>query len=377
MKILFPFVGDSFGGSHRSTIELYKNLRRRDIDAIILLHCQDGPLADFLLREGIPFQVVLVRSLAGEFPSVLRILFDLIRNTYFLGRFILRNDIDIVHGNDLRINLSWSIPTKLCRRKFVWHQRTILSSSIFWRLIPWLCDGFIAISQAVLRSTPKNVPLEMRELIFNPFDTDVCFDKNSARTFLENKHNIAKNILLIGYVGRLVPYKKIDFLIRSIAHLSKLCDFSFHFLVVGKGNDAYENELREIANSCGASDRITFAGFSHEPDWIIAGLDVLVASSNVDAFGRSLVEAMLQRTVVLASHASGHDEIIDNWETGVLFDPDDRDDFIDKLKVILLSRELRETMTLKAYKIVSERFSADNHAYRVLALYDRLTGNTA
>ena len=37
-KILFPFVGDSVGGSHHSSIILMKNLSQYGIESIALIH---------------------------------------------------------------------------------------------------------------------------------------------------------------------------------------------------------------------------------------------------------------------------------------------------------------------------------------------------
>ena len=45
IKVLFPFVGDSVGGSHWSIIGLYEILEKSsDIDPVIVLHTT-GPLS--------------------------------------------------------------------------------------------------------------------------------------------------------------------------------------------------------------------------------------------------------------------------------------------------------------------------------------------
>jgi len=44
MKILFPFVGDSVGGSHISAIELIKELKNTGANVLIVLHVENGPL---------------------------------------------------------------------------------------------------------------------------------------------------------------------------------------------------------------------------------------------------------------------------------------------------------------------------------------------
>ena len=49
MNILFPFVGDSVGGSHWSAINLFTELQTRIyINPTIVLHIADGPLSKHL-----------------------------------------------------------------------------------------------------------------------------------------------------------------------------------------------------------------------------------------------------------------------------------------------------------------------------------------
>ena len=145
MKILFPFVGDSVGGSHISSLELYLSLIESGVSAIIVLHKDDGPLSQYLRSRDIPFSVLIPSVLAGETPGKISILIAMMTNFFCFGDFIKTNKIDIVHGNDLRVNLSWSLPAKFFSKGFVWHQRTLLSPSKFWLLIRYLCNYFVAI----------------------------------------------------------------------------------------------------------------------------------------------------------------------------------------------------------------------------------------
>ena len=69
MKVLFPFVGDSVGGSHNSILELYRELCKNDIPSCILIH-QKGPLSLFLDDIGIKYEYLPIKKLAGEKPNV-------------------------------------------------------------------------------------------------------------------------------------------------------------------------------------------------------------------------------------------------------------------------------------------------------------------
>ena len=51
----------------------------------------------------------------------------------------------------------------------------------------------------------------------------------------------------------------------------------------------------------GIEDSVFFLGYIENPLRIIDELDILIASSSIDAFGRTIVEAMLLGTPVLAA----------------------------------------------------------------------------
>jgi glycosyltransferase involved in cell wall biosynthesis len=347
-------------------------MRLQKVTTVILIHQGEGPLSKLLSDEHIPYQVLPVKTLAGESPKVVAIIIGVIRNFFVFSRFILKNRVDIIHGNDIRINLSWSVPAVLCRKKFVWHQRTLLSSSPLWRFVPYICNHFIGISEAVMSSAPSNIDEKKKSLVLNPFRITSVFDKKTAKEFLHNQYCIPRGTFLVGYVGRLVDYKKLDFLLGCISFAIDRMGKNVHLIAVGDGEKEYVEMIKKRVVDLGMVRQVTFTGFVNHPEKIIAGLDLLVAASSVDAFGRSLVEAMLQRTPVLAAAAGGHVEIIEDWKTGFLFSPDDYRNFTDKLCYLLDNVDLRLKLSANAYRNASERYSLSAHVAQILKIYEQL-----
>ena len=273
MKVLFPFVGDSVGGSHISTIELYKGLQEQGIHATILLHSNHKNLSNLLNDHEIPFVLLPIKSLAGEVPNILTIFFSIIKNFRVLYFFIKNNNFDIVHGNDLRINLTWSLPVKLSGAKFIWHQRVLLSSSKLWKLIPFLSNYFVAISSCVLDSAKNiNMHVEKKLLIYNPFNISLIEDNSSSRNWLEDELDLPNNSILIGYLGRIKPYKNIDFLIKSFNDFIKIDNKDAFLVIAGNGNKEYIQFLKQQAKDLGVEKNVIFIGFiktlfSHLSHW--------------------------------------------------------------------------------------------------------------
>ena len=371
MKILFPFVGDSVGGSHISTLELYLSLIDKNITTFIVLHKGNGPLSQYLHNKNIPFFVLKSSKLAGEAPGKLSIIIGVLTNFFYFSKFIRKHKIDIVHGNDLRVNLSWSLPAKFFSKGFVWHQRTLLSDSKFWFLIRYLCDYFVAISDVVMQSSPRNIQNSQKKIVYNPFDIHSSVNKELERVRTFEKYNLPQDCFLVGCVGRVVNYKNIGFVIKKICNICQNINKNVYLIVVGTGSEKYINELKAYADSIDASNYIKFTGFLDSPNKIVASLDLLVAPSLIDAFGRTIVEAMLQKTPVLAAKSGGHINIISNDINGMLYEPTVKGDFIKKFSIIM-DKTSASVLSDNAYQFAKLNFSSEQHLNNILPIYHSL-----
>ena len=371
MVVLFPFVGDSVGGSHISTLELYYALIDKKITALIVLHVHDCPLAKYLRNKNIPFYVLKPSALAGSSPKKIDIIVGIISNFFNFVKFIKKYKIDIVHGNDLRVNLSWSIPAKIYTKGFVWHQRTLLSDSKLWFLIRYMCNYFIAISNAVMQSAPININNNKKQIIYNPFNVDSTTNKKLERKCIFDRYSLPQDCFLIGCVGRIVDYKNIDYVINNICNIRKKSNKNVYLIIIGSGPDKYVEKLIEHAKNIGAYDYIKLTGFINNPYKIISSLNLLIAPSTKDAFGRSIVEAMLQKTLVLAANSGGHIDIIDDGYNGFLYDSNSKKDLVDKVLMIMNSVNI-EKLSENSYGFAKLNFATNKHSASVLAVYDNL-----
>ena len=372
MKVLYPFVGDSIGGSHRSIIELYNELKDSDITPIFVLH-KIGVLSELFDSLNIKYEHIPVKRLAGESPCIFKVFFSIVCNLFKLSKFIHKNRIDVVHGNDLRINLTWSLPTRLSSAFYLWHQRSLMSPSILWKISTILADHFVTISQCVHDSLPSNISKSKKTLVLNPFNTKTYYKREASRKWINKLYGISKNDILFGYIGRLVDWKNVDFLIKCFAKYIRKRNFNLHLIIVGSGNNEYVNTLKELVDELMANDTITFAGFNSEPSRVISAFDLMIAPSNHEPFGRTLVEAMIQKTPVLAAYGGGHSEIINAGVTGKLYHHNDVDDFINQCDNYLNNSSTKHRIINKAYDTASLKYSSYSHSRDIVKIYKQLS----
>ncbi len=367
MKVIFPFAGDSIGGSQISCVNIYKKLIEKRIDAFFVIH-KDGNFKNFLNDNNIKYKYLPINNLAGENPSKLKILIRIVLNFYRIYKFIIKNNVDVIHCNTLSINLSWSLPTLFAKRKIVWHQRQPLSKSFYWKLIKYLSNIVIANSLYVMSTLPKNI--KNKKMIYNSFYNFDFISKKDGKEYLMKKYKIDKNQQLIGFVGRLEESKDIFFILKAINQLKQINNT--HFIFIGQQNNHYKIKIENYINNNLLNNLITLANFDKNNLNIISGLDVFISASKNEAFGRSIIESMLLKTLVICSNNGSHPELISHEETGYLFNKNNLNNLTGIITKVLSSPDQNNKLIENAYKQAKNKFCKYDTINNILDIYKEL-----
>lgn len=123
--------------------------------------------------------------------------------------------------------------------------------------------------------------------------------------------------------------------------------------------------------------RISFLGFvphANLPE-LYRRAAVLVNPSLSEAFGMSLIEALVVGTPVVATRVGGMPNIISDGETGVLVSPDNPTALANGIIRLLKDDSLRMQMGVRGRTLVAEQFSWDAVTDSLLAAYRTIVGD--
>jgi phosphatidylinositol alpha-mannosyltransferase len=153
-------------------------------------------------------------------------------------------------------------------------------------------------------------------------------------------------VLTILFLGRLVPRKGCQVLLKALAILKDRTDLpKFRLVICGHG--PLESQLRRDRQKYGLEDVVEFAGFVDEASktGYYASADIAVfPSSGGESFGIVLIEAMAGgHAVVLAGNNPGYGSVMAP-QPELLFDPRDAAVLADRIAEYLLNSKQRLEM---------------------------------
>lgn len=207
-------------------------------------------------------------------------------------------------------------------------------------------------------------------LIANPVNIPI-YTKN----LYENHIKESTSFWGVAFLGRLHPRKKVENLLYGVA-LSKQNQVNVY--IIGKGDDRYEQFLKEEARRLDISERVHFVGFVNgkEKFEMLSKMDALFVPSDMENFGMIIPEAMIVGTPVMASLGTPWESLNDNscgwWRDN---SPESIAMTIDE--IYSMSSEQRQEFAVRGRNYIINTFSSDNIAKQMLELYAWLCGESS
>lgn len=215
------------------------------------------------------------------------------------------------------------------------------------------------------------VPCGFNPQEFYPISKMLC------RTILNLKED--ERILL--QLGRMVPRKGVDNVIRALGKLEKTEGVRHRLLIVGGESNCEDPllhpeiiRLQNIAREEGVLDAVTFAGPKDRPmlKYYYGASDIFITTPWYEPFGITPLEAMACGTPVIGANVGGIKYSIADGKTGFLVPPNDPAALADKINVMLADTILLHKMKANALKRVNALFTWAKVSEEVEDVYKKI-----
>lgn len=369
VKILYPFAGETVGGSHLSTLTLIEALPKDRFLPIILLH-KKSELARYLEQRGLDY------FLAEDAPmvstgSLINQTWQMRKVAAQLGGILKRNHIDIVHTNDGRMHATWAIACRLAGCPQLWHQRSADNSRRL-SLYAKMAAAVVTISDHCRQQlTPRLARHVMT--IYDPFDVETPVpDRQTARRNLCRELGVDEKTPLVGYVANLTALKRPLTFVDMAAGIAERFTQTVAFPMIGAARGGMQLKIAERIEETGGAGKCFLLGARFPIEPYMAAFDLLVAPAVNEGLGRTLIEAALAGTPIVAADHGGHREIIEDGVSGSLVEPDNPAAFAEAACELLEDRTKAEALSEQAKRTVVDRFATAKHVSAITQIYERI-----
>ncbi len=168
--------------------------------------------------------------------------------------------------------------------------------------------------------------------------------------------NKVKRETIVLAVGRMIPEKGHDILVRAFAEISALCP---EWSLVLLGDGPIKEDIQKLADILGIHGRILMPGNVLNVEGWMARAGLFVLPSRSEGFPNALMEAMGMGLAVIASDCDhGPRDIIRDGEDGLLFASGEATALAQRMSWLIQDADHRVQMGIAARKAV-ERFAQD------------------
>jgi len=191
-----------------------------------------------------------------------------------------------------------------------------------------------------------------------------------------NARSDAQPLKLVS-IGRLVPTKGHDVLIKACALLKTQYKLDFELQLIGSG--PIDAELQTLAENQGVKDEVRFrGGLAFEE--VLATLEQadmfclaprLIPGHPPDGIPNVIAEAMALRVPVVSTRVSAIPELLEHGKTGQLVEVDDVEEFAKSIAALATDEALAKSISDAGFVKVGELFDQQKNIDELIALFER------
>jgi glycosyltransferase involved in cell wall biosynthesis len=189
-----------------------------------------------------------------------------------------------------------------------------------------------------------------------------------ARAEFRRQAGAGNGDVLLTFVGRLVPIKRVDLALEAFAQ-ARASGAPLRLAIVGDGEE--RAGLEQLARELGVADRVKFVGYSDDMVKVTAGSDIALLTSANEGTPVSLIEAAAAGKPAVATGVGGVADVV-TAETGRVVPAGDAGALAAAITELAADPAQRAAMGAEAQRHVLGRFSVERLLTDIDQLYREL-----
>lgn len=175
----------------------------------------------------------------------------------------------------------------------------------------------------------------------------------------------------IFYIGRLIPIKGVDTLIKSVA---KVKESKENIKVAIGGTGPQKEELEELTKRLGLEQNIKFLGYVNDENLLLNYNQSKIAifpSYAREGVLTTMLEAASCETAIITGNCCGMKEFLKHERNGLLIEPQNQSQLTDYVLRLLNDEQLREKLGKQARKDIISEWNWDKRIIELEKIYEK------
>ncbi len=280
-----------------------------------------------------------------------------------IARICRDERIDIIHSHAWGTLLEGYLAVKIAACKCWVHtehgtlkdQRIHrIAQSILWRRVDAL--SAVSMSVKVRMSEISGINRERINVIYNGVDTAMFYPSQALRAEFREKFGFKESDLIIGSVGRFLPIKNHQMLVRAAAEVIR-AGKKIELVLVSLG--PLQEQLQKLAEKLNIVEHLHFLGLQKNINLIMNGFDIFVLPSLSEGCSNVIQEAMMCARPVVATRVGGNPELVREGETGRLVESNHPAQLAAALLELISNEKQRNLLGENGRKTALEKYTVE------------------
>ncbi len=231
----------------------------------------------------------------------------------------------------------------------------------------------VAVSEEVRQILIKSGKIDPQKIAVIYGGTDLAvFDWRIKPGGVREEFGIKPGDTLIGVIADIRKWKGHITLLKAARQLLSLYPDTI-FLLAGRDDNAWADELKQKTAEWGLEKKVIFAGYRRDIPRLLATMDFTVnCSTSGEGLTGALRESLAMKKPAVATDIGGNRELIINRQTGLLIPPDRPQALVEAVSYFIENPAERCSMGEVGYKMVRERFTVSARISKLENLYHEL-----